>query len=85
MVKLGHKPSYFGTWLLNNLLVKKMIVNEIHPFLQNMYRKRREDQYINNGIKGKHNKKNREIVIGEPGSNRFGVINVLIKRDGRDH
>lgn len=36
-----------------------MIVNKIHPSLQNMYRKKTE----NNGVKGKNNKKNGEIVI----------------------
>lgn len=46
-----------------------MIVSKIHPFFQNMYRKKTEDQYIDNGIKGKHNKKSGKIVIGEPVSN----------------
>lgn len=40
-----------------------MIVNEIHPFLQNLYRKRTKDQYIDNGEKVENNKNNREIVI----------------------
>lgn len=55
-----------------------MIVNEIHPFLQNLYRKRTKDQYIDNGEKVENNKNNREIVIRrihrEPGSNRFGSV-----------
>lgn len=62
-----------------------MIVSEIHPFFQNIYRKKTEHQYIDNGIKGKQNKKNGKIMIGEPVSNRFRVIDVLMKRDLRDH
>lgn len=43
---------------------------------------------IDNGVKVENNK-NREVVIRtihrEPGSDRFGVVNVLIKRDLRVH
>lgn len=60
-----------------------MIVNEIHSFLQNMYRKRTEDQHVDNGVNSKHNKRI-EIVIGESGSKRFGIINVFIKRGLKD-
>lgn len=40
-----------------------MVVNEIYPFLQNTYRTRTEDQYIDNEVNVENNKKNREIVI----------------------
>lgn len=48
-----------------------------------MYRKSTEYQYVDNGINSKQNKKI-EIVIGEPGSKRFRIMNVFIKRDLRD-
>ena len=61
-----------------------MIVNEIYPFLQNTYRKTTEDQHTDDGVKGKNNKKNREMVTRlihrKPGFNRFGVKDILIKR-----